>query len=101
MNWKVNAVLHWWECFLRFTTELIPLLIISDYPVMTNAFIRTLLLVNFLASCSLAFLFKVSNPAVVVTVINEAQNLHLLSMQVGRAEFWPNCPVLPFQCYRF
>lgn len=60
---------------------------------MTNAFIKTLLLVNSLASCSLAFLFKVSNPAVVVTVINAAPNLHLLSMQVGRAEFWPNCPV--------
>lgn len=61
---------------------------------MTNAFIRTLLLVNFLASCSLAFLFKFSNPAVVVTVINAAQKLHLVSVQLARAEFWPNCPVL-------
>lgn len=94
MNWKVNAVLHWWECFLRFTTEFIPLLIVYDYSVMTNAFIRALLLVNCLTFCSLAFLFKVSIPAVVVTEINAATNLHLLSMQVGRAEFWPNCPVL-------
>lgn len=94
MHWKVNAVLLWWECFLRFTSELLPLLIVSDYSVLTNAFIRTFLLVNFLASCSLAFLFKVSNPAVVVTAINAAQNLHLLSVQVGRAEFWPNFPVL-------
>lgn len=61
---------------------------------MTNAFIRTSLLVNFLASCSLTFLFTVSNPAVVVTEINAAQNLHFLSVQVGRVEFWPNWSVL-------
>ena len=80
--------------FLRFTSQLIHLLILSDYSVMTNAFIRTSLLVNFLASCSLAFLFKFSNSAVLVTAINAAQKSHLISVQVGRAEFWPNCPVL-------
>lgn len=72
MYWKVNAILHWWEYFLRFTSGLLPLLIVSDYSVMTNAFIRTLLLGNFLASCSLAFLLKVNNPAVIVTAINAA-----------------------------
>lgn len=87
MNWKVNTVLHWRECFLRLTTEFIPLLIVYDYSVMTNTFIRALLLVNCLASCSLAFLFKVSIPAVVATVINASPNLHLLNMQVGRQNF--------------
>lgn len=37
----------------------------SDYSVMNSAFIRTLLLISFLASFSLAFLFKFNNPAVI------------------------------------
>lgn len=81
-------------CFLRFTSELIHLLILSDYSVMTNAFIRTLLLVNFLSCCSLAFLFEFSNLVVLVTAISAAQKLYWISVQVGRAEFLPNCPVL-------
>lgn len=56
--------------FPRFTGELIHPLILSDYSVLTNAFIRTLLLVNFLPSLSLAFLFKFSNPAVLGTAID-------------------------------
>lgn len=85
-------------CSLRFTGELIHL-ILSDYSVMTNAFIRTLLLVNFLAFCSLAFLFKFSNPAVLVTAINTAQKLHLISVQVGRAEFLAKLSTFGLKCH--